>query len=59
MLQANNPDDFVIGTGETHSVQEFLEAAFAYVDLDMGAHVKIDPKYFRPTEVDVLIGECR
>lgn len=58
MLQANIPDDFVIGTGETHSVREFLEAAFAYADLDMDVHVKIDPKYFRPTEVDVLIGNA-
>jgi len=58
MLQAEVPDDFVIGTGETHSVREFLETAFAYVDLDMSAHVKIDPRYFRPTEVDVLIGNA-
>jgi len=58
MLQASVPDDFVIGTGETHSVREFLEAAFAYADLDMDVHVKIDPKYFRPTEVDVLIGDA-
>ena len=48
MLQTDIPDDFVISTGETHSVQEFLDAAFAYVDLDTGSHVKIDPKYFRP-----------
>lgn len=58
MLQTDIPDDFVISTGETHSVQEFLEAAFAYVDLDMSKYVKIDPKYFRPTEVDVLIGNA-
>lgn len=58
MLQDEVPDDFVIGTGETHSVREFLETAFAYVDLDMSAHVKIDPRYFRPTEVDVLIGNA-
>jgi len=58
MLQAEVPDDFVIGTGETHSVREFLETAFAYVDLDMSTHVKIDPRYFRPTEVDVLIGNA-
>ncbi|MBP1711220.1 MAG: GDP-mannose 4,6-dehydratase [Deltaproteobacteria bacterium] len=56
MLQADAPDDFVISTGETHSVREFLETAFAYVGLDMSTHVKIDPKYFRPTEADVLIG---
>jgi len=58
MLQAEVPDDFVIGTGETHSVREFLETAFTYADLDMDVHVKIDPKYFRPTEVDVLIGDA-
>jgi GDPmannose 4,6-dehydratase len=58
MLQAGTPDDFVISTGETHSVREFLEAAFSYVDLDMSTHVKIDPRYFRPTEVDVLIGNA-
>jgi len=54
MLQQDKPDDFVIGTGETHSVQEFLEQAFAYVNLDWQKHVHIDPKYFRPTEVDDL-----
>ena len=58
MLQVDIPDDFIIGTGETHSVHEFLEAAFAYAGLDMDQHVKIDPKYFRPTEVDVLIGNA-
>jgi GDPmannose 4,6-dehydratase len=58
MLQADAPGDFVIGTGETHSVREFLEAAFAYVDLEMEKYVRIDPRYFRPTEVDVLIGDA-
>lgn len=58
MLQTKTPDDFVISTGETHSVREFLETAFAYVGLDMSTYVKIDPKYFRPTEVDVLIGNA-
>jgi GDPmannose 4,6-dehydratase len=58
MLQADKPDDFVIGTGETHTVYEFLEAAFAYAGLDEDQHVKTDPKYFRPTEVDVLIGNA-
>ncbi len=57
MLQAEKADDFVISTGETHSIQEFLDAAFAYVDLDVSSHVKIDPRYFRPTEVDVLKGD--
>jgi GDPmannose 4,6-dehydratase len=55
ILQQEKPDDFVIGTGETHSVREFLHEAFAYAGLDTEKHVKIDPKYFRPTEVDVLI----
>jgi len=54
ILQYNKPGDFVIGTGETHSVKEFVEKAFSYVDLDWNDHVKIDPKYFRPTEVESL-----
>lgn len=58
MLQAEKPDDFVVGTGETHSVREFLEIAFDYVGLDLDKHVRIDKKYFRPTEVDVLIGDA-
>jgi GDPmannose 4,6-dehydratase len=55
ILQQKNADDYVIGIGETHSVREFLDAAFAYTGLDVEKHVKIDPKYFRPTEVEVLI----
>jgi GDPmannose 4,6-dehydratase len=54
MLQQDKPDDFVIGTGESHSVQEFLEKSFSYVGLDWKEYVKIDPRYFRPTEVDSL-----
>lgn len=54
ILQQDKPDDYVIGTGETHSVREFVDAAFAYVGLDAEEHVKIDPKYFRPTEVEAL-----
>jgi GDPmannose 4,6-dehydratase len=54
MLQLDEPDDFVIGTGETYSVRDFLEQAFAYLSLDWEKHVEIDPKYFRPTEVDDL-----
>ena len=50
----DHPDDYVIGTGETHAVREFVEAAFAYVGLDWQKYVAIDPRYFRPTEVDVL-----
>jgi GDPmannose 4,6-dehydratase len=55
ILQQKKADDFVIGTGETHSVREFLNAAFAYAGLEIEKHVRIDPKYFRPTEVEVLI----
>lgn len=55
ILQQEKPDDFVIGTGETHSVREFVHEAFEYAGLDVEEHVKIDQKYFRPTEVDVLI----
>ncbi len=54
MLQQEEAEDFVIGTGETHSVKEFLEEAFSYADLDWREHVKIDPRYFRPTEVEIL-----
>jgi GDPmannose 4,6-dehydratase len=57
ILQQEKADDFVIGTGETHSVREFLNAAFAYVGLEIEEHVRIDPKYFRPTEVEVLIAD--
>ncbi|HTY14994.1 MAG TPA: GDP-mannose 4,6-dehydratase [Methanoregulaceae archaeon] len=59
ILQQDHADDYVIGTGETHSVSEFLNAAFEYAGLDVGTYVKIDPKYFRPTEVDVLISDPR
>jgi GDPmannose 4,6-dehydratase len=58
MLQQDQPDDFVIATGETHSVKEFLEETFAYHGLDWQEHVEIDPKYYRPTEVDLLIGDA-
>lgn len=54
MLQADAPDDYVIGTGEPHSVEEFLAEAFAYVDLDRDKHIKIDPRHYRPTEVNEL-----
>ena len=58
MLQQEKPDDFVIATGESHSVKEFVVEAFAYADLDWRKHVVIDPKYFRPTEVDFLQGDA-
>ncbi|MFH1080454.1 MAG: GDP-mannose 4,6-dehydratase [Pseudomonadota bacterium] len=57
MLQQEKPDDFVIATGETHSVREFVEKVFQKLDLDHQKYVVIDPKYFRPTEVDVLLGD--
>ena len=57
MLQQDEPDDYVIATGETHSVKEFLEEAFSFVDLDWQNYVEIDRKYLRPAEVDLLIGD--
>lgn len=57
MLQLEHPDDFVVGTGEAHSVREFLEAAFSYVGLSAEDHVKIDPRYFRPTEAEELVAD--
>ena len=58
MLQAGEPEDFVIATGSTHSVREFLELAFEHAGLDWEPHVEIDPRYFRPSEVDVLLGDA-
>jgi len=57
MLQAEEPDDYVLATNETHTVAEFLDEAFSYVGLDWRDYVKIDPRYFRPAEVDLLIGD--
>lgn len=57
MLQQDNPDDYVIATGETHTVREFLEVCFGHVGLDWEKYVEIDPRYFRPAEVDLLIGD--
>ena len=57
MMQAEQPDDYVIATGETHSVRDFVEGAFAYLDLDWQEFVEIDPWYYRPSEVDVLQGD--
>src|SRR5260370_31339540 len=54
ILQQAAPGDYVVGTGETHTVQELVEEAFGYVNLDWKAHVEVDPRYFRPTEVDYL-----
>ena len=58
MLQQDQADDYVIATGETHSVREFLEEAFSYLGLDWQEHVEIDPKYYRPAEVDLLVGDA-
>lgn len=57
MLQQDQPDDYVIATNETHSVREFLEGAFGHAGLDWRKHVEIDENYFRPAEVDMLIGD--
>jgi GDPmannose 4,6-dehydratase len=57
MLQTPEADDYVIATGEQHSVREFCELAFSRLDLDWKAHVEIDPRYFRPAEVDSLLGD--
>ncbi len=58
MLQQDAPDDYVIATGETHSVREFCEIAFAHVDLDWQQHVVVDPRFLRPAEVDLLLGDA-
>ncbi|MBN2568019.1 MAG: GDP-mannose 4,6-dehydratase [Deltaproteobacteria bacterium] len=58
MLQRDDPDDFVIATGETHSVREFAERVFQKLDLDYKEFVEIDQRYFRPTEVDALLGDA-
>ena len=57
MLQADQPDDFVIATGEAHTVREFCELAFSHVGLDWEKYVEVDPRYFRPAEVDYLLGD--
>jgi GDPmannose 4,6-dehydratase len=58
MLQQDQPDDYVVATGEMHSVRELVEAAFRLAGLDWEEHVRIDESYFRPTEVDVLCGDA-
>ena len=57
MLQHDQPDDFVIATGEAHSVRELCEVAFSRAGLDYQDHVVVDPKFFRPAEVDHLLGD--
>ena len=58
MLQADKPDDYVVATGETHTVREFCDLAFSHVGLDYKDYVVVDPKFFRPTEVDILLGDA-
>ena len=58
MLQQRKPDDFVIATGTTHSVKDFCKVAFDHVGLDWKKYVKIDPKFFRPADVDILLGNA-
>ena len=58
MMQADKPDDYVIATGATHSVRDFLDETFGYLDLDWTRYVEIDPRYYRPTEVDLLQGDA-
>ncbi|MBI5020659.1 MAG: GDP-mannose 4,6-dehydratase [Ignavibacteriales bacterium] len=58
MMQQEKPDDFVIATGETHTIREFLDEAFSYAGMDWKKYVKIDPRYYRPAEVDLLIGDA-
>jgi len=57
MLQADQPDDFVVGTGETHSVREFCEKAFGHLGMDYEQYVVIDPRFYRPAEVDLLVSD--
>jgi GDPmannose 4,6-dehydratase len=59
MLQQDEPDDYIIGTGVTHSVEEFVELAFNHVGLDWRQYVAVDPRYFRPSEVDTLQADPR
>ncbi|MNN71504.1 GDP-mannose 4,6-dehydratase [compost metagenome] len=58
MLQQDQPDDYVISTGEMHTVRELLEIAFSYVGLDYRDYVVIDAEFVRPAEVDLLLGDC-
>lgn len=58
MLQADRPDDYVLATGETQTIRQFLDYTFQYLDLDWNKYVEIDPRYFRPTEVNLLLGDC-
>ena len=57
MLQAEQPEDLVFATGQPHSIRQFLDYSFGYLDLDWNDYVEIDPRYFRPTEVNLLKGD--
>jgi GDPmannose 4,6-dehydratase len=57
MLQHSQPDDFVLATGKTQTIRQFLDYTFGYLSLDWRKHVEIDPRYFRPTEVNLLLGD--
>jgi GDPmannose 4,6-dehydratase len=57
MLRQDHPDDYLVATGETHSVREFCQVAFDHVGLDWEKHVVVDPKFYRPAEVDLLVGD--
>jgi GDPmannose 4,6-dehydratase len=58
MLQQPVPDDYVLATGITYTVRNFLDVAFGHLGLDWSKHVEIDPRYYRPTEVDILVGDA-
>ena len=58
MLQRDVPDDYVIATGETHTIRELLDVAFEHVGLNWRQYVRVDPRYYRPTEVDILLGDA-
>ena len=57
MLQHTTPDDFVLATGETQTIRQFLDYTFEYLEMDWTKYVEIDPRYFRPTEVNLLLGD--
>ena len=58
MLQQDEPDDYVLATGETQTIRQFLDYSFDHLDIEWDKHVEIDPRYFRPTEVNLLLGDC-
>ena len=58
MLQHDEPDDFVLATEKTHTIRDFLDYCFEHLDLDWSKYVEIDPRYFRPTEVNLLLGDA-